>query len=1517
MSINLIDPNEEILKKQSWFVRGDKDNNIRIPDFQDVRSFVELKMKPKVGGYYEIDSDNVVSFKRSSSTGTIRLYGYHTRTNSDGTRNEYYSTKYTDELMGNNGKNVDYEGFGIKNIDVVYDANKVPVVTIVFYDLRGNVISNFDSKFAQMFQLPYPIFELTLQGGFGPRVTYELLKTRDDITIDESGNFIITSKFVGNRFSPLSDIPLLYLMAVPYLNNQDVNVNDTVITSFHELIINVKKLYTKLESEIQSEQERDNVSNLEQSRDTLQSLETTIQNLKNKTKETIQSWFESDNAFNILPKADKDRIQLNYIDVVSQDSNVIYFITQYKPPLLPNLNSLNNLTTSDISLINTIVSTNVNSINTALKSQPPISGNLLIPNTSIVNINNFTNSVIITINFDEVEKQRQKLELRIISDSERYASNLENRLKGLITKYLGGTRLTVGSVFDIILNDYNKLLDKVYSVGEEAKNDTSRSGNKNIRDSIPFPTVVKRDAITGAETIVFPGEIDKFKNWPEVKFVNEFIDAYFKSVRNNYLADITNEKNDNGSSKYIPFNPREKYPNTTVQPSIENSYFNKTNLNNLSELMYDRFELLGNITMKLNHFTNAQILKWNFGSSNDDTGFFSFFKDLFNNNKKNIFDEDISSNIFLSNIQFEARNIASSISSEDTIKTWFKTLKTQLDNSSENPADPNYYFTLYPRSEVTLNKTPSTNSVLGISKADSNYITISNIKPTLVTDITDEDIITKYIKNLSIKNECKFTVDNILYTPDEKLNQNTKESDYEEGLNVTVKKQYEQSSKIPRLYNNFYENTTTDRFLQGTFDFIKLSNSSKYLGLIQIPKGGLIILGALASITPYPTANTTPVTQYTAKNIENINIIKNSTFEREILQLWKDFSTKFHYKLINITNSVVNVNGSNFGGLGYEINIDSTYASSVDYNAVLEEFYTPYFVSINDYRANPQNSDLSKSLTSNGLKLDTLSDVAYLHYLKLLVLKVNENIKDIDKKVNDRFSAFESSIKDNDVKLSTYKTFQVIYENYLHKRSKTEHRLSLNDEFRFIDRAYNDISKRCVLDMKTLLSDTNDSNVSVLSAISRLLSDNNFWFYPFQGFLTTDETYNQLFDINYDTTTTTKPLFIAMYVGGLSSNPSTVRGYDITDDSIKEDDIPQDFGTGLNAFLVEFTGRQNQMVFSNFQHSTESLKNTDEGLRIQSEIITNANNSFAIPKGQSLLNVYQKQSYSSTIKIPFGNMGIQPTQYYYEKFIPIFEGLYIIYNVSHSIDSDTQRLETIFKGYRLKKDVNPIVEQELIDFIKNNAYRRLQSELQTAIQPGKDISIVAPTTNNILEIFTRGTKRTKYYELTNHHDSTFIREHKITSAGNRIWNVSYRASSNAYSDPYKSSTNYSTLIERNSNLEHVVADMVIKKGNSLFDIPAPFDGKVIGKFVDGGNNPVMCLIDNTGLKTCVILHWELARKNLNDTFKKGETLAHIGNVGQSEGPHLHLEFMTIDDYVDYLNFMLSVSSKYNGKTVFS
>ena len=86
-------------------------------------------------------------------------------------------------------------------------------------------------------------------------------------------------------------------------------------------------------------------------------------------------------------------------------------------------------------------------------------------------------------------------------------------------------------------------------------------------------------------------------------------------------------------------------------------------------------------------------------------------------------------------------------------------------------------------------------------------------------------------------------------------------------------------------------------------------------------------------------------------------------------------------------------------------------------------------------------------------------------------------------------------------------------------------------------------------------------------------------------------------------------------------------------------------------------------------------------------------------------------------------MGIQPTQYYFQEYMPIFDGLYIVYNVSHSIDADTQRLETTFKGYRLKKDTLPIITSPIVDFLSDDIYTAaINSNLKVSITSGPFLS---------------------------------------------------------------------------------------------------------------------------------------------------------------------------------------------------
>jgi hypothetical protein len=105
------------------------------------------------------------------------------------------------------------EGFGIKSIDIKYNASLVPVVDITFTDVRGSglfdVIKNNDRKspYSVFFKMPYPVFKLSVKGYFGQKVDYCLHMVNWTSNFDGStGNFDITANFLGFQQAFLNDM---------------------------------------------------------------------------------------------------------------------------------------------------------------------------------------------------------------------------------------------------------------------------------------------------------------------------------------------------------------------------------------------------------------------------------------------------------------------------------------------------------------------------------------------------------------------------------------------------------------------------------------------------------------------------------------------------------------------------------------------------------------------------------------------------------------------------------------------------------------------------------------------------------------------------------------------------------------------------------------------------------------------------------------------------------------------------------------------------------------------------------------------------------------------------------------------------------------------------------------------------------------------------------------------------------------------------------------------------------------
>ena len=113
------------------------------------------------------------------------------------------------------------EGFGIKSINIKYNASLVPVVDITFTDVRGSalfdVIEDNDmlSPYSVFFKMPYPVFKLSIKGYFGQKVDYCLHMTNWNSQFDGStGNFDISANFLGFQQAFLNDMVIGNIIGV-------------------------------------------------------------------------------------------------------------------------------------------------------------------------------------------------------------------------------------------------------------------------------------------------------------------------------------------------------------------------------------------------------------------------------------------------------------------------------------------------------------------------------------------------------------------------------------------------------------------------------------------------------------------------------------------------------------------------------------------------------------------------------------------------------------------------------------------------------------------------------------------------------------------------------------------------------------------------------------------------------------------------------------------------------------------------------------------------------------------------------------------------------------------------------------------------------------------------------------------------------------------------------------------------------------------------------------------------------
>jgi len=123
----------------------------------------------------------------------------------------------------------DTQGLGITSIKIQNNAAYIPQVTIEMIDVQGRTLfeQGEQSPYSAFFQLPYPIFYLTVKGYYGKAVRYELMLKKFNARFDPNdGNYRITTEFIGRTSAILEDINIQHLFTAPRMFGKQITSSE-------------------------------------------------------------------------------------------------------------------------------------------------------------------------------------------------------------------------------------------------------------------------------------------------------------------------------------------------------------------------------------------------------------------------------------------------------------------------------------------------------------------------------------------------------------------------------------------------------------------------------------------------------------------------------------------------------------------------------------------------------------------------------------------------------------------------------------------------------------------------------------------------------------------------------------------------------------------------------------------------------------------------------------------------------------------------------------------------------------------------------------------------------------------------------------------------------------------------------------------------------------------------------------------------------------------------------------------